>query len=119
MGVIKTLGAVRYAAWRLLARGLREIVLYLLAVRPRSWQLASNVGDHAPGNPRNSKRPMMLLGESPQWEYNWNPPGGPGNAAASKDGNTYKITGNVFATVTDQQGSRGQTEPFEFDATCP
>ena len=41
MSEIKTLGAPRYAAWRLTERGLGELFCNLLAARPRSWRPAS------------------------------------------------------------------------------
>ena len=43
---------------------------------------------------------------------------GQGNAAASKDGNTYKITGT--ATGVDMSNPmQPVNKPFEIDATCP
>ncbi|MCV7103455.1 lipoprotein LpqH [Mycobacterium palustre] len=43
--------------------------------------------------------------------------GGQGNASATKDGNTYKVTGN--ATGTDMANPTQQVnKPFEIDATC-
>jgi lipoprotein LpqH len=46
------------------------------------------------------------------WEYTQ---GVVGNASATKDGNTYKITGNAASNGDAATG----TEPFEFDVTCP
>mgnify|MGYP001551097788 CR=1 FL=1 len=43
--------------------------------------------------------------------------GGQGNASATKDGNTYKVTGN--ATGVDMANPMQQVnKPFEIDATC-
>jgi hypothetical protein len=46
------------------------------------------------------------------WEYIQ---GVAGNASATKDRNTYKITGNAASNGDTATG----TEPFEFDVTCP
>jgi lipoprotein LpqH len=44
--------------------------------------------------------------------------GAPGNSAtATKNGNTYKITGT--ATGTDNSGANQVSKTFEVDATCP
>ena len=44
-------------------------------------------------------------------------PGGQGNALATKDGNTYKVTGT--ATGTDMANPMQlASKPFEVDATC-
>jgi Mycobacterium 19 kDa lipoprotein antigen len=62
-------------------------------------------------DPLQVKSVTLTVGRA-MWEYIQ---GVAGNASATKDGNTYKITGNA---AINGSGSTG-TEPFEFDVTCP
>jgi len=44
---------------------------------------------------------------------------GMGDATATKDGNTYKITGHVGAVDTSNPMAGVQTKPFDMEVTCP
>ncbi|HEY0227654.1 MAG TPA: lipoprotein LpqH [Mycobacterium sp.] len=60
---------------------------------------------------------LVGLGEVDGLNYNFNE-GAPGqNANATKNGNTYHITG--VASGTDNKGKQQAQKPFTIDVTCP
>ena len=55
---------------------------------------------------------MVAMHNGSSWGYQ---SGDGGNASATKDGNTYRITGNA----ANDGGPSRDLKPFEFDVTCP
>jgi ipoprotein LpqH len=55
---------------------------------------------------------MASLHNGSSWGYH---SGDGGNASVTKDGNTYRITGNA----ANDGGPSRVLKPFEFDVTCP
>jgi ipoprotein LpqH len=62
--------------------------------------------------PQMSYVTMVALHNGSSWGYQ---SGDGGNASVTKDGNTYRITGNA----ANDGGPSRVLKPFEFDVTCP
>jgi ipoprotein LpqH len=61
---------------------------------------------------------MLGLGNMNGFSLVYNKGSGEGNAQASKNGGSYKVTGNASG-VDSSQGMQPVTKSFEIDVTCP